>query len=666
VHPDGSKAPVGLEWQKRATSDPEKVVALWADGHHADWIGMAGGQGLVWIDPDDYKPECAVTMAKFEAKLGTLPPTLTHGTLRGGRHLGYTYDPALYIGCPVLGPGVEIKGEGGQVVAPPSPGYTLQDPRHPVALPAAWVQYLVMRSAKETEDGKPRFTDTGPMSDEIVEALARKAKNGVETARLLDGNHDKKSEDRGSLVMRLAFYTQDAEQILRIVWGAGFDRDQDDERKILTQDIPSALRKTTETYSAPAPIVHRSGETCPACTYGVLECIREAPSPVDPDAEPVTDPAALLDEVAAFVGKYVAATPDQLVAITLWAMHAHVFDAFDTSPRLALLSAEKQSGKTRTLEVLNLLTPSALFVSNISAAAMFRVIEQRAPTILFDEVDAIFGSKTEDDHEDLRSLLNTGHRRGATVPRCVGQGSKMTVHEFPTYAPVALAAIGKLPDTLMDRSVVIRMKRRAPDEKVSAYRQRRVEPSGHALRARIAAWAAQILESLREADPAMPNGVTDRPADTWEPLLAIADAAGGSWPERARQACVALLGSEKSESGSEGVRLLTDIRDVFDAENEDTIASNDLAHELKVGDESEWADLGYGRSLDARGLARRLRKYGIRPHQMRNPKGGSYHVQGYARYDFVEAWSRYLVPVAADAPTRPYVLADLDVSDVPF
>ncbi len=181
----------------------------------------------------------------------------------------------------------------------------------------------------------------------------------------------------------------------------------------------------------------------------------------------------------------------------------------------------------------------------------------------------------------------------------------------------------------------------------------------------------EIREDLREAEPEMPfdaSGarVEDRPADTWGPLLAIADAAGGDWPKRARRACVALLADEQDETGSEGQQLLADIQNVFDAKGEDALSSADLVENLKKGDESVWADLGYGRSLTPNGLARILKRFGIHPHQMRDPGKWERHVQGYARTDFLDTWDRYRPKGSAPATPRPYVLADLDVSNVPF
>src|SRR5215207_5347847 len=189
----------------------------------------------------------------------------------------------------------------------------------------------------------------------------------------------------------------------------------------------------------------------------------------------------MLNRTEQFIGRFVAFQSDaQRVAVTLWVAHTHAAEAAYCTPRLAILSAEKQSGKTRLLEVLELLVAKPKQVAKISEAALFRSIDKEPVTILFDEIDAIFGPKASKDHEDLRALLNMGYRRGATVPRCVGP--KNDVHDFSTFAPVALAGLGSLPDTVEDRSVIVRLRRRAPHEQVVKLRQRVIEPEAAELR----------------------------------------------------------------------------------------------------------------------------------------------------------------------------------------
>ena len=252
------------------------------------------------------------------------------------------------------------------------------------------------------------------------------------------------------------------------------------------------------------------------------------------------DGAALLAYTETFIRRF-CAFPDEhaLVAVTLWAAHSHMVDNFHTTPRLALLSPEAGSGKTRVLEVLDLLVPNSMFCLSASPAAIFRTLAEDQVTLLFDEVDTIFQRRgKEDGNEDLRALLNAGYKRGATIPRCVGP--RHEVQSFTVFAATALAGLGDLPDTVMSRSVIIRMRRRAPTEKVEPFRSREHEAPGHAIRNKLAEWAYVVGGQVGAAWPTMPEGIVDRPAEVWEPLIAVADAAGGAWPERARVACAAL------------------------------------------------------------------------------------------------------------------------------
>ena len=350
------------------------------------------------------------------------------------------------------------------------------------------------------------------------------------------------------------------------------------------------------------------------------------------------DGALILDEVRHFVGRFVAfpsvAAP---VAVTLWIAHAHLVAVMENSPRLALLSPEPGSGKTRTLEVLELLVPAPMFALSASTAATFRSLMKGLRVLLFDEVDAIFRRRGQDESaEDLRALLNAGHRRGATIPRCVGPSHD--VQHFPVFAATALAGSGDLPDTLMTRSVIIRMRRRLPSEKVEPFRRRLHEPEGCALRDMLSDWCARVSDHIGAAWPEMPDGVRDRPADVWEPLLAVADAAGGHWPDSAREACIELVKVGESREASLGVKLLADLRTVFG--NADALSTEMILTSLYEIEESPWADLR-GKPLDARGLARRLRQYDIFSVKV---KVDNKALQGYRREHLWDTFARYLPP----------------------
>ncbi|MCT9109541.1 DUF3631 domain-containing protein [Streptomyces mirabilis] len=368
---------------------------------------------------------------------------------------------------------------------------------------------------------------------------------------------------------------------------------------------------------------------------------------------PSNDGAALLDEIEAFHRRFnVFPTEAAFVAVTLWNAHTHLLDCFDSTPRLAFLSPEPASGKTRALEIVETLVPQPMVAVNASASALFRAVSglEARPTILFDEIDTVFGPKAGE-NEQLRGFLNAGYRRIGVMYRCVGDGSNQQVQEFPSFCAVAVAGLGSLPDTILTRSVIIRMRRRARNERVEPYRQRIHEAEGNALRKQLAAWADSIRERVDGAFPQMPEEVTDRPADVWEPLLAVADAAGGDWPERARAACVELVTLAKADDkGSIGIRLLTDLRDhvLNGIDRLPTVAVLDRLCSL---DEAPWADMS-GRPLDARTLAKLLGEYMTgdnTPIKARNIKAGGAVLKGYYAVDLHDAWARYCPPPAESA-----------------
>ena len=360
------------------------------------------------------------------------------------------------------------------------------------------------------------------------------------------------------------------------------------------------------------------------------------------------DGAALLDEVEAFHRRFnVFPHEAAYVAVALWDAHAHLLDCFDSTPRLAFLSPEPGSGKSRALEIVETLVPAPMTAVNASAAALFRSVSNPngRPTILFDEIDTIFGPKAGD-NEELRGFLNAGHRRTGVTYRCIGDGGNQTVQAFPSYCAVAVAGLGALPDTIMTRSVIIRMRRRARNERVEPFRARSHEAEGHKLRDRLAQWAEHARDVVTGAWPEMPDGVTDRPADVWEPLLAIADAIGGNWPERARQACVTLVTASKAnDKGSLGIRLLTDLRDHV-MTGIDRLPTVAILDRLNALDDAPWADL-HGKPLDNRRLSRMLAEYMTadnEPITSRNIKTAGSVLKGYYAVDLWDAWARYCPP----------------------
>jgi 5S rRNA maturation endonuclease (ribonuclease M5) len=346
------------------------------------------------------------------------------------------------------------------------------------------------------------------------------------------------------------------------------------------------------------------------------------------------DGSVLLDDLRDTLNKYVVFPDDHAaVAVTLWIAATHALPAFECAPRLVITSPEKRCGKTRLLDIITGVSHKPLATSDATVAAIFRSLRgDHPPTLVIDEADAIFGSKkAAEQNEDLRKLLNAGHQRGRPAIRCVGPLQIPT--EFPVFAMAAIAGIGDMPDTITDRAVNIKLRRRAHGEKVSQFRSRRDGPILDDLRGRLAAWAAAHAGELGAAQPRMP--VEDRAADTWEPLVAVADAAGGHWPDMARAACKVLVAAadEADEEGSLSVKLLTDIRRVFTGSRASFLSSADLVADLRRIEDSPWGEF----ELTARKLAYRLKNFGVKPD--RNPAG---NVRGYRLADLSDAFGRYL------------------------
>lgn len=357
------------------------------------------------------------------------------------------------------------------------------------------------------------------------------------------------------------------------------------------------------------------------------------------------DPAAAidhpLDEVEAFLMRFVAYPSEAArVAHVLWIGHAHLMECWESTPRIAFLSPEPGSGKSRALEASELLVPLPVQAVNVTPAYLFRKVgaEDGRPTVLYDEIDTVFGPKAKE-NEEIRGLLNAGHRRSGVAGRCVVRGKQVFTEEIPAYCAVALAGLGGLPDTILSRSVIVRMRRRAPSEQVEPFRRRVHEAAGDAIRNRLVAWAFKVQSQIGDPWPDIPAGIVDRNADIWEALLAVADAAGGAWPERARKAAVSLVSESKGSTPSLGVKLLEDLRFVFG--DREHMATDDILKGLCQIEESPWGDIR-GKAIDARSLAQRLRPYGVQSKQVRINAATT--LKGYVRGDLHDAWQRYLGP----------------------
>jgi putative DNA primase/helicase len=359
-----------------------------------------------------------------------------------------------------------------------------------------------------------------------------------------------------------------------------------------------------------------------------------------PEPKPWENPvdgAALLDQIVSAIQSYIVLREHSARTCACWVVHTFLTDNFLLSPRLCISSPTKGCGKTTLLDVVSRLVLRPLLAANVSPAAVFRVTEKHKPCLLIDEADTFLGVSDE-----LRGVLNSGHRKGGAVLRVRGDDHEPRL--FATFCPCAIALIGTLPSTLADRSVHIELSRRRSNERVESFRPDR---AGHLdqLARQAARWARDNAIAVGAADPEMPEEVTNRARDNWRVLKAIATVAGGQWPGYIDEAAKAAQARVGQEASSRLELLLGDIRVVAFSGNQTEVRSADLVQRLIELEGRPWAELGRsGKALTQNKLARILKPLGIGPGNV-GPENS--RARGYKREQFRDAFERYLAPEPA-------------------
>jgi len=329
--------------------------------------------------------------------------------------------------------------------------------------------------------------------------------------------------------------------------------------------------------------------------------------------------------------KYVVLpSPEAHTAVTLWTLHTHVYDSFYITPRLNVSSNEPGSGKSLVLDILSHLVAKPRKAVNLTPGVLWHLLDEETPTVLFDEVDTMFGTRGSGSaYTILRLIINAGYQKGEQIPRLVGKGGTITWYDV--FGPMALAGIGDLPHTILTRSIVIEMRKRKPtDPEVAEFDPEFASDELAHVREIVEAWAARAAEPLSVARPDVP--ASNRDAQLWRVLVAIADMAGGPWPDRARDACRALTAQRKPPVG---LQLLESIREVF---GEDAaLETDELVSRLRWLPKSPFMH----ETFTGRTMSKMLKTYGIKSTTFR-PGPGAEPVRGYKRDQFVVAWDRYL------------------------
>lgn len=361
---------------------------------------------------------------------------------------------------------------------------------------------------------------------------------------------------------------------------------------------------------------------------------------VEPHPEPV-DGDKLLADLLATVKRFIVCEHHTAVATSLWIAMSWFVDVIRVAPLAVITAPEKQCGKTTLLELIGRLVPRPLTSSSISPSALFRSLDLWKPTLLIDEVDACLK-----DNEELRGLLNSGHTRtSAYTIRCVGEDHTPTM--FNTWGCKVLSGIGHVADTLMDRSIILELRRKLPHESIDRLHHA-TESFFHDLSARLARFSEDNASKVGTARPPLPQELSDRARDNWEPLLSIAIIAGGDWLQIGTAAAEKMAGCA-SVSPTIGAELLTDIQDIFHQKDADRISTTDLIQALVSDEEKPWRTYNRGFQITPRQLSTKLKGYGVYTKTIRIGNGTH---KGYEKDQFKEVFSRYIPTPPSKRVTR--------------
>jgi|GEM_PF-1380976 len=454
----------------------------------------------------------------------------------------------------------------------------------------------------------------------------------------------------GAQAMALGFDLEEAEQIVKQQYDLCNARQTTEQAIQRLAMLPNAVYERLRASEAKRLGMRLSildaevNKVRPESHAGAAPESLASPAP-EPCAERV-EGAALLNELHTFLKRFIIVDEHALVAITLWITFTYFFDVAETSPRLAILSPTKRCGKTRLLEVLLLLCPRTVSASNLSPSAIFRTIDLEHPTMIIDEADTANANK----NDELRGILNSGHTpANAFVIRNIPVREKeWAPHKFSTWCPIAMAAIGKLPETWLDRSIVIAMQRKPRAVTVDRLTRRNVEAreQADALASKLARLAADNLEAVHAANPRMPDLASDRAMDNWEHLCAIAELAGEEWALKASAAALALTGDAEPDGDSIAEMLLADLHQLFDQyPDTDYLTSVFIVEKLAKREDRPWPEYRRGKPLTQKQLASLLWRFRIGP---ATTVGGA--AKGYKRKWFDDAFARYL---KASSPIPP-------------
>lgn len=356
---------------------------------------------------------------------------------------------------------------------------------------------------------------------------------------------------------------------------------------------------------------------------------------IEAAAEPV-NPAVLLEEIVGTIKRYIVLDDEQAVASALWVAHTWFIDHLEISPLAIINAPEKACGKTQLLTLFGYLSNKPLLAANASTSSIFRAVEKWMPTILVDEADTFFKENSE-----LQGLVNAGYLRGSFILRTESTGVDFEPRKYSIFSAKAIAGIAlekHLPDATVSRGIIINLRRKKSEESVSRLRHAEYKLFG-GIAAKLARFAEDYAQRVKLARPTLPESLSDREQDNWEPLIAIATCAGDEWIKKATEAALKL--SQTGEvSVSTGNQLLADIYEIFLIKRSDKISTAELIQTLIEDDEKPWSTYNRGKPITPRQIAKHLSSYGISSKTVRL---GPYKTpKGFEKSQFDDAFARYI------------------------
>jgi putative DNA primase/helicase len=355
-------------------------------------------------------------------------------------------------------------------------------------------------------------------------------------------------------------------------------------------------------------------------------------------SEPI-DMAMLLDEIVTTIHSFIICDRQTAIATALWVAFTWVIDHVQVAPIAVITAPEMRCGKSQLLNLIGKISKNPLVASNISSSAVFRVIEASKPTLLIDEADTFLKQ-----NEELRGIINSGHtRQSAYVIRNIGVDHEPK--QFSTWGAKVICGIGSLAGTIEDRAIKLELRRKLPSESVE--RLRHADSSlFNVIKSKLARFEVDAGFIIARARPKLPEALNDRAQDNWEPLLAIADYAGGGWSDNAKAVALKIC-SVQHESVSLSTELLADIKGGFETKLKNPISTTDLIAFLVEDDLKPWATYNRGKPISPRQLAKRLEEYGIKSKNIRF----SFEVKkGFDKEQFEDVFNRYLNNILSNTP----------------